>query len=574
MRGASSSKRRTPREGTAPGLISRPDLPFDIPTRKVLLAGKRVFAHYFLTFPIAYTYSQDSPTAPDVDTRYETDNVTPKSKANAYWRRNPGGNDFLSIGGELRDEPLEKRAPRATIDSPTLAGKKLDYRVQDKIIEIRQAMAGGQDGFTVDLLDVPQNADQYDLTVKSKEASGGTSDGAPLRWRQAVELHEGCAEVNRQEGYQAFTIFSMPDCSTGATQNATNLANAIDWLDKNYPGTVYKRGGATVYGPYAAEKAPDGASTGQDVFHETCIGRLVALGHKVYFLPLYQATWTGANQHPKLAHLSQGITRWGERDPALSRAENEHNMRMHAHIIANYPGNEYMAPVSLGDIRPNQSNYYESVHHENLDQTWLSAMGDGTSVHVQAELVQHPTWNDQAEHAHLGPTDNQGWCALDLSLWHLIAYKTGAYPQIDRDAVYLSHRVQPTDDAATMNYTGGQTKFMTKRSGTPNQNTVALILFLTAPANVTLTIGTRSITYTDVPAGRQVRKESLLPFGDGKVGVTLSRNGTLIASISKDKRRRKPGIVSTTQISQDMHYRFWKSLPDPTITLTSNALTG
>ncbi len=575
MRGAASSKRRAPRgnEGVEPGWVQRLDLPFDIPTRATLRSKKKVLGHYMPEFPVAFTSSQGSPSSPDVDTRYESDGVTPKSTANFWWRFQPGGNVGTGHGGDTRDEHYYKRAPVASITSPTDGTKTLDYRVQDRIIEIRQAMAGGQDGFFHDFLDVPQNAGEYDITVSP------SSGGAPLRWRQSIESFEAAAEVNRQDGVGAVIIGLMPDCSTGAAADPTTLADALVYLDNTYPGVCYRTGGKLVYAPYFPEFL-----TGAAAFHDAVIARLKARGKSVFFIPCFQRTWTAAAQMPTfigMDHPPDCVARWGDRAPSQSRAENNNNRTMYRFILDNYPGRTWMGHVSVQDQRPapvRGQNYYESDHWQNLVETWITALGDGTHAHVQADRVQIPTANDAREHAHIMPSDTHGWCLSDLNLWWMLKFKMGDHPPIKRDAVYLSHRFQPTPNVATMTYTGGQTDFMTHRNdGMTLQNTVCVMFFLTEPADAALTIGSRSIVYTGLPAGLTVMREPLLPFGNGQIGVTVTRGGATVARISPTKRRRHPAAdyaVSTTRLAENFQYQFWKSLPDPTITLTSNALTG
>ncbi len=651
----SSSRRRV---GGGGGGVTRSDLAWNPPTAEVLRAGPWTGPHYFLTFPLAFTTSQDSPTAPDVDTRLNADG-TPVDPASLWHRFNPPSFSFhKGFGGEVRDRPLFKRAPRATITSPTDPNKKLDYRVQDKITECRQAMTSGHDGFLVDLLDVPVNAAQYDLTVKSKESSNGASDGAPLRWRQAVELSDAVAEVQRADG-PVFHLMCMPDASTNATKSPAGLlCDAIKWLEDRNPGVWLRRNGALILAPYQPEVAPAGAETGVATYWADVISGLKARGFSsVFFMPCYSRLWTATPQHPTLASQTQALGRWGDRSPDTTNGETDQNRRMYYTIRNDYPGNLYLGNASKSDERPNQRNYFESDHGRQIRESWQNNIGDGATdaggklLHVKADYVQVITWNDYAEGAHIAPSDNQGWCGLDLSMYELIKYKTGAYPAIVRDALYLSHRLQPTDDAATMTYNGytgsvvnvaGRTadtftltmganttatitfsstrstmasnlqtaiqglsgmdtatvgqdprstgrytvnhpaafnpaaaamsgsngvtwrvETMTKRSGgTANQNTVGVVCFLTAPADVTVNVGGTVYTHAAVPAGRTNFYDPLLPLGTGLISVTAVREGITIANIATEAAR----TVSTTRPVQDMAYRWRKSLPNIEVT--------
>jgi len=540
--------------------VDRPDLPFDVPVTSIMRSStKKYWAHYFFTFPVAFTSNQDSPTAPDVDTRLYADG-SPYSTANQWHRWNPPSyGSYAAYGGEVRDRPEFMRPKRPKVESPTKPGKMLDFRVQDKITEIRQAQAAGIDGFTPDWLDVPKTAKEYDLSIKSSDG------GAPHRWRQIIELYEACAEVNRQDGPGSFYLVPMPDGTTQATLNATNLAKAILYLQKNYPGVHYFRNGKLVLSPYYPEKAPDKTGTGTVPlnFWKSVISTIKSGGYSTYFLPCYQNTWTAAAQQPMFRGITSGISQWGDRSPAQCRGENSRNRLMHQVIKRDYPGNEFMCPVAFQDFRPNQKNYFESDHAETLHESWKTAIGvPGSTKYIPAQMVQVPTWNDYAEGAYIAPTYAHGWVFLDLSLWYAIRWKTGSYPKINKDAIYLTHRVQPTDSdtSTTMNYTGPQTAFMKKRSdGMTDQNTVSVVCFFKAADNtVIFDIGGRTVTRTGIGSGRQVVKVPLLPIGTGLVSVKAIRNGSEIARVSSAERRR----VKTTRVAQDLGYYGAKSLPN------------
>jgi len=536
----------------------RADLPFDVPKPEILRAvSKKYFAHYFFTFPVALTANQDSPTAPDVDTRIAADD-TPNSTVNQWHRWNPPSyGSYVAYGGEVRDRPGYMRNIRPTVESPTLPGKMLDFRVQDKITEIRQAMSAGIDGFTPDWLDVPVNDAEYNMSVAA------TKGGAPLFWRRIVELYEACAEVNRQDGAGSFYLVPMPDSTTNATLTAANLAKAILYLQKTYPGVHYFRNNRLMLAPYYPESAPDKTGTGNVPldFWKNVIATIKVGGYDTYFLPCYQRTWNTAGQQPLFQGITHGISRWGDRSPAQCRGETSQNRQMHKAIKAGFPGNEFMCPVTAQDFRPNQGNYYECDHFGTLHESWLTAIGAPNDPdHIPADLVQVPTWNDYAEGAYIAPTLNHGWIFLDMSLFYAIKWKMGAFPKINKDALYLTHRVQPTDNAAAMTYTGGQTSFMTKRAdGMTDQNTVGVVCFFKEANNtVIFNVGGRTETRTNVGSGQQFVKVPLLPLGTGLISVSATRGGSEIARVNSTERRR----VKTTKVAQDRAYYGAKSLPD------------
>ncbi|KDQ55491.1 glycoside hydrolase family 71 protein [Jaapia argillacea MUCL 33604] len=120
-------------------------------------------------------------------------------------------------------------------------------------------------------------------------------------------------------------------------------------------------------------------------------------------------------------------------------------------------------------------------------------------------LVEAVTWNDFGESHYLGPRhgdqagseawtngyDHTDW--LDLLSYYIEAYKTGIYPSIEKDRIFLWARLSPAAANAPDSV------------GKPNhwdwtQDYLWAVVLLTAPAQVQLSCGTTRNTYT-VPAG-------------------------------------------------------------------------
>ena len=232
--------------------VVRTDLAFDVPSDDLMDAGPIVGPHIFESFPTAFTSSQDSPNAPDVDTRFNADG-TPMSTANMWHRFYPPGySTNVEWGGEIRDRPFRKRAVRTetvtTRQLTTPAGTaftiKRDFRVLDKIDEITEIVVqGGMNTAFMEMLDIPTTDAEYNLAVAS------TAGGAPLRWRQTVEWYEAVKLWNETHT-RKFYLLSMPDGSTNATKApASLLSNALLWLENRYPGINVRIDGKLVICP-------------------------------------------------------------------------------------------------------------------------------------------------------------------------------------------------------------------------------------------------------------------------------------------------------------------------------------
>jgi hypothetical protein len=209
--------------------------------------------------------------------------------------------------------------------------------------------------------------------------------------------------------------------------------------------------------------------------------------------------------------FSYGLSDWGDRGPALNTDLTT------PRDFAQKAGRLWMQPVSFQDQRPAQGVFDEADNTENLRLTWEAAI-EG------ADWVQLTTWNDYAEGSALAPSVNIGWGPLDISSYYLARFKSGAWPRILDDVVYLSHRVQFADAVPT-----AQRRLMELRSGSgPARDTVEVLAFLPEPAVVVLDIGDERHTFS-VPAGVHA---VTAPLGVGRVRVQVQRNDEVVTAAS------------------------------------------
>ena len=203
-------------------------------------------------------------------------------------------------------------------------------------------------------------------------------------------------------------------------------------------------------------------------------------------------------------------------------------------------GKIWMQPVSVQDARPRSGIYAEANNSENLRATW------NASINGNAEWVQLTTWNDYSEQTEFSPSSHIGWGPLDINTYYLQRFKTGSFPAISRDVLYLSHRVQPFAALPT----GGQTMLMNLVGGSsPSRDTVEVLSFLTSPASVTLTAGTVSQTYT-APAGLFAQS---YPLQVGQISAVINyADGTKKTVTSPFPVQARPAI-------QDLQYHFVSS---------------
>lgn len=278
------------------------------------LPGKKVFAHYFVPYPI----SLDNKAQPDY---YQTGYLTPTGESGKH----------SAYGGLLRDRPIV-RAP--------LSG---DWELADMVTEISRAKAAGLDGFIVDLLSTDSTA------WNAYPGSLGAGTGRNARLTKKL--------LNAAQG-QDFKIVLMPDMtsSVGSLTPAA-LATYLTGLG-NYSSAFRLDDGRLVVSPFKAE---NWSVANWKSF-------ITAMGgeSKVALVPCFL---NASAYMTSFAPISYGFSIWGGRSPATNPTGPSSNITK-AHSL----GKIWMQPVSTQDERPNQSIYDEAQNSQNLRNTWSIAI--------------------------------------------------------------------------------------------------------------------------------------------------------------------------------------------------------
>ncbi|WP_234042642.1 glycoside hydrolase family 71 protein [Streptomyces marianii] len=402
--------------------------------------------------------------------------------ARDYYARNyltPHGEKgkHSAYGGLLRDRPLPVQPSGG------------DWQLGNLEREVRTARDAGIDGFTVDILSL----------------SGTNRERVELLLRAAQRVDPG------------FRIVLMPDMASLDTDPRT-LADQLAVLAAS-PSAYRLADGRLVVSPFKAE-AQDPAWWSQ------VIARLGEHGIGTALVPVFLDFRANAE---RFAPISEVFSSWGNRSHTQQDGVPE-DIRL-AHSL----GKKWMQAVSVQDARPNQGVYDEAGNTTTLRSTWNHAISDG------ADWVQLTTWNDYSEGSQFAPSLHNGHTYLDISSYYLTRFKTGTWPRIVRDTLYVTSRVQFTSAAGSVPHR----LLMRPRPGTaPASDQVELLTFLTAPATVSARVGTVPHVYA-APAGPYVRA---LPLGPGRTEAVVRRGADTVSTVST----RYP--VRSTIGVQDLQY--------------------
>lgn len=192
------------------------------------------------------------------------------------------------------------------------------------------------------------------------------------------------------------------------------------------------------------------------VADQAVVSRLRAAGREIAFVPSWFERVDQRKQ--EFNGVVQGDFHWNGGWPT---GNFDVNWDGDAYRIATSPGPLFMASVSPGFFTHYGPNSYNKNWIYRSDD-WLYASRWEMLVGHRAEvdLVEIVTWNDYGESSYIGPIEgeqpnSEAWTNgfphlgfLDMTSYYATAFKTGSYPTITEDKVYLWSRSHPRDAQA------------------------------------------------------------------------------------------------------------------------------
>ncbi|TFY66719.1 hypothetical protein EVG20_g4369 [Dentipellis fragilis] len=155
----------------------------------------------------------------------------------------------------------------------------------------------------------------------------------------------------------------------------------------------------------------------------------------------------------------------------------------------------------------------------------------------QIDLVEIATWNDYGESHYIGPIEgaqpnSQAWTNgmnhtgwLDMTKYYAEAFKTGAYPPVTEDKLYMWSRPH-SRDANAPDPVGKPSNFQL------TEDTVWVVAMTSAPATVTLATSDSNTQTFNVPAG--ANKLSVPISAGGFMHGTIQRGGQTVVDLKPE----------------------------------------
>lgn len=416
------------------------------------------------------------------------DNAAPDSDyyATQYLKASGEGGKFAATGGFLRDRPQGR---------PVVS----NYLAVDAETDVKQAVAAGVDGFFSDVM-----------------------DGSGKNWDFYMAAMAAAARLYPDGSFKVVPQIDVNGGIGSATADA--VADAISRFAQG-PSAYFLPDGRFVVSAFYAEGKP--LSWWQAVFSSLQSRH----GIRAAFAPMYLNIGAAANYAGQPWTYASGL--WGDgADPKIQQDAPNYGSAVHAR------GEKYIFPIQGQNIRNSASMFDEALGTAALRAAWQRAIVDGP------DFVCLVTWNDYSEGGEFNNSVARGLVDLDMTAYYATEWKTGTAPPIVRDAVYISNR----DQLSTATPTGGQTRRI-QHWNRPDMSSVADVVevrtFLTATADVTVTVGGLPVTYS-APAGESART---FPLRTGSPpSAAVARRGESVASVTS------PAAVLSAPVKDDAQY--------------------
>jgi glucan endo-1,3-alpha-glucosidase len=379
-----------------------------------------------------------------------------------------------------------------------MVGNTYPYAVADWRTDIDKAVAYGIDGFALNM---------------------GSDWWQPNRIADAYT-----AAQQSGSGFKMFLSLDMTVMSCNSWSDAATLVNLVQrWA--NHPNQA-KHNGKALVSTFAGSDCTFGMGSNYG-WQQAFVNELANQGTPIFFIPSIFSDPSTFQSNTWM----DGELNWNSAWPMGS---DDLDTSSDWNYINQLGGKEYMAAISpfffthFGANSWNKNWLYRSddwLYATRWEQ--LIAMRD------QVKSLEILTWNDYGESSYIGPihgalpAGSETWTyGFDhesinvLTNYYSAAFKTGVYPAITKDQIVMWQRPHPRAATASNDGAGRPTGW----DRTDDQ--LYAVVLTTGPADVTLTSGSNSQTYSVAGGLTKLKIDS----GFGSISGKIVRDGNAVAS--------------------------------------------
>lgn len=382
-----------------------------------------------------------------------------------------------------------------------MVGNTVSYSQNDWASDIAMAASQDIDGFALNLGHEGWQQRQLQNAFAAAEAAGGN--------------------------FKLFLSLDMTSLTCSSANDATKLVNLVKQYASSSAQAKYN--GLVLVSTFSGSDCTFGTGTSNG-WQSSFVDPLTAAGIQISFIP---SVFTNPSGFGSYAWMDGGLN-WNSAWPMGNYDIGAHSTDLSYHAALG--GRTYMTAVSpyffthFGANSWNKNWLYRSdnwLYCERWEE--IIAMRD---VSTMTEIL---TWNDYGESSYIGPikgdlppTSNTWVDGFDhsglasITRYYSQAFKTGAYPKVDKDEIIIWARPHAALAEASNDPVGRPTGY-----AWTDDNLYAVVL-ASAPSIVTLTSGDASMSFS-VQAGLSKLK---MPLSTGSISGTVERNGQAVASYS------------------------------------------
>ncbi|EJT99505.1 glycoside hydrolase [Dacryopinax primogenitus] len=296
----------------------------------------------------------------------------------------------------------------------------------------------------------PYQQSDWDKDIALAQANG--IDGFALNYGrdswQPSRLADCYAAAVGHPGFKLFLSADMSSLSGSSGNDATTLANQVKQF-ANHPNQLSYNDGV-VLSTFSGENS----YFGQGSVNAGWQSVISQVGTAVTFIPAWFVDPSTFGNYPVL----NGAFNWNGGWP-MSNSDTDFSSDQQ--WINGLNGKLYMAPVT--------PNFFTHYSPQTYNKNWIYRNDDNLypnrwelliSNRNQIALAEIISWNDYGESHYIGPIEgaqpnSQAWVNgfphtawLDMTGYYAQAFKSGVYPSITKDKMYIYARPHPKDAQA------------------------------------------------------------------------------------------------------------------------------